>query len=117
MVNLGESISFKPFSFDDLDMLDETLEDFISPKSSIKALVQEDAYIENNENHGFSSLNTSPTCDERILVLEDPIIEHHAKKNCLSFNDTLLSANTRMDGIHEDVKFTLDPPLTRRSSM
>jgi hypothetical protein len=40
-------------------------------------LVQEDASIDNHDNHNFSSPNTSPISDEGILVKEDTIIENH----------------------------------------
>jgi hypothetical protein len=40
-------------------------------------MIEEDESIDNNDNHSFSSRNTSPTCDKGISSLEDGIIENH----------------------------------------
>lgn len=79
--------------------------------------------MDNHDNHSGSSPNTSRTCEEGILVLEDPIIEHHENFARFSPNtsptwkdivaqeddiiDTCLSKDSKMDCIDEDAKMAL----------
>lgn len=62
---------------------------FIDPFPTISPMcevswVQENAIIDNHDNHMFSSLDTSPTSEEGILVLEDSIIERNENLVCFS---------------------------------
>jgi hypothetical protein len=58
-------------------MLAVTLEELISPRSSSKFSIQNHPRIGNHDNCSYSSPIISPTCDEGIVRLEEPIIENH----------------------------------------
>lgn len=101
---------------------------FIDPSPTISPMC-EVSLVKDNEiidNHVYSSPNISPTWEEGILVLEDPIIEHHENLVYFSPNtsptwqgivghedeiiDTFISKDSKMDCIDEDAKVALDPP-------
>lgn len=99
LVNLGENLSFKPFNHDEFDMLDESLEEFISPRSSTKALKQEDASIDNHDNHSCSSPNTSPICDKGIVARMKVLLLMSTGQFFITWS--LLSLNSWMQLFHQ----------------